>query len=489
MRTGESKGAVASLLDELRTLTAGIAQLNHEVVDHWRKQAQSDPLTGLPGQTVFQERLVLALAEADANGHCAGVFHIDLDRFKAFNETLGYAAGDQLMEQVARRLETCIGPSDTLARIASDEFAAVVAGAAAPAAVEQVAQALLGSLRAPFEVSGQEVFLRASIGFSVFPEDAREPKDLEKKADAALRGVKRLGRFAARRFLAGADDVSNERFELEIGLHRALERGQLYLCYQSQFDLRTGQLSGHEALLRWQHPELGLIPAGKFVPVAEESGLIVQIGAWVLEEACRQNQDWIARGFLPGRVAVNVSVVQFERPDFVDIVSGVLERTGLLPRLLELELTESMVMREPEASIPKIARLRELGVRLAMDDFGTGYSSLSHLQRLQLDLLKIDRCFVGDLKENKKAEPLVRAIITLAHGLGMRVIAEGVETEYQLGLLGRLGCDEAQGYLLGMPLPPKSFEDIAISDYRHSRDLGMLMNVLGSPDFVPALTA
>lgn len=430
----------------------GIAVEQGNLVADLVYQAEHDALTRLPNRRLFEDRLVQAILLADRNSRKLAVLHLDLDRFQSINDRLGRAMGDRLLESIARRLEACIRKSDTLARTGGDEFLLLLPDLESGADGAVVALKLLHALQNPFSLNGHELFVTASIGISAYPGDADGAAALERNATDALYRAKSQGRNCVQAFTADMSRATHQRLETEVHLQRALERGELTLNFQPQFDLVTGQMSGAEALLRWTNPTLGPVSPAVFIPVAEESGLIVPIGRWVLEEACRQRALWgIKMG--RGRVAVNVSGVQFARPDFAEQVASALENTGLAPELLDLELTESVVMLDLEKTAHHMSVLRNLGVSISMDDFGTGYSSLSYLQRLPFQAVKIDQSFVREIRSARDRPPLVSSIIGMARALGKQVIAEGVETDEQLEALAAMGCDVGQGYLLGRPVP------------------------------------
>jgi diguanylate cyclase (GGDEF)-like protein/PAS domain S-box-containing protein len=437
--------------------TAAIAIEQRQLTDQLAYQAHHDALTGLPNRLLFQERLRQAIVHARRSGTMLALLYIDLDRFKLINDTLGHASGDALLRQVAWRLKSCLRETDTLARISGDEFTVTATGLKNPQHASIVAETILKALRDPFQADNQELYVTASIGISVFPQDALEAETLQRNADNAMYLAKSQGKNRFEYFLAEMSAARRQRLELETYLRRALERGEFCVHYQPQFDLQTGNLVGQEALLRWTHPKLGSIAPDQFIPIAEENELIVPIGTWVLQEACRQTATWQRAGYPLKGMAVNVSAVQFQRPDFVNTIDDVLKSTGLEPRFLELELTESLVIRDVRESADKMEQLRALGVQISVDDFGAGYSSLSYLQRLPIDILKLDRSFMEDVKpESVSSSSLVQGIVSLAHGLGIRVTAEGVETQQQLNLVHHSGCDKVQGFLLGRPSPAAS---------------------------------
>jgi diguanylate cyclase (GGDEF)-like protein/PAS domain S-box-containing protein len=436
--------------------TAAIAIEQRQLTDQLAYQAHHDALTGMPNRLLFQERLCQAILQARRAGTIVALLYVDLDRFKGINDTLGHGTGDELLRQVAWRLKSCLRETDSLARMSGDEFTVTLTGLRHADHANLVAEIILESLRGPFQVDNQEIFVTASIGISLFPRDAAEADTLQRNADNAMYRAKSRGKNRCEIFLPEMGTARLHRLEIETYLRRALERGEFCVHYQPQFDLQSGRLVGQEALLRWNHPKLGPIAPDQFIPIAEENGLIVPIGKWVLQEACRQTSSWQQAGYPLKGVSVNVSALQFTRADFVDTIDEALNSTGLAPRFLELELTESLIIRDVRESARKMAKLRELGVQISVDDFGAGYSSLSYLQRLPIDILKLDRSFVEEFQASDSNCSLVHGIVTLAHGLGIRVTAEGVETHQQLELVHNSGCDKVQGFLLGRPSPAAS---------------------------------
>ncbi len=415
-------------------------------------QAQHDLLTGLPNRRLFESRLAQSIGAAEVGGTGLGLFYFDLDAFKLINDTLGHAIGDAILKQLVRRIEGSVRQGDTLARMGGDEFILISPGIDSQESARLLAGKLLAGLHDSFAVDGHELLVTASVGISIFPIDGRDGTTLLRHADAAMYEAKRQGKNLHQFFNPAMNAKARERLELENNLRRALERGELSLHYQPQISFDSGEVVRYEALLRWNSQALGSIPPAKFIPIAEETGLIVPIGAWVLEEACRHAKRLFESGSNTG-VGVNVSNVQFGRADFVATVVDALAHTALPPCLLELELTESVVMQGVEDTARKIAYLRGMGVSISIDDFGTGYSSLSYLQTLRIDSLKIDRSFIRDIPFDANALSLTQALVSLAHGLGMKVVVEGLENRDQFDAMRKTGCDLGQGYLLGRPAP------------------------------------
>jgi diguanylate cyclase (GGDEF)-like protein len=426
-----------------------------------RKQAEEavqfvathDALTGLPNRVLFNQSLDRALALAKRHERRLAVLFIDLDRFKLINDTLGHDAGDTLLMEVAQRLTGSLRASDTVARLGGDEFVVLVEEVSEPATIIDIAQKLIHALAEPLTLSGHEYRVTASVGISSYPDDAADIQGLLKNADIAMYRAKEQGRNNFQFYSTRMNVHSVERLSMEAGLRRALERDELVLHYQPKLDLRSGKVTGVEALVRWQHPEHGLVPPVKFIAVAEESGLIVPIGQWVLQTACRTHRAWSEAGLPHVRMAVNLSARQLLHVDLVKEVGGVLERTGCEPGCLELEITESMVMQNPGRAVELIRGLKGLGIAISIDDFGTGYSSLAYLKRFPIDSLKIDRSFINDLPRDPGNMAITRAVIGMAHSLKLTVIAEGVETREQLEFLRGHECDEMQGFYFSRPVP------------------------------------
>lgn len=421
-------------------------------------QAYHDALTGLPNQLLFKERLEQGLFQSRRNDQMLAVAVVDLDRFKVINDTLGHDVGDRLLKVASDRLQSCLRESDTVARLGGDEFTVLLGGLSDGRAVARACERILAALAEPVEIDGRTVVTSASVGISLYPHDGDEPGLLLQRADSAMSRAKDAGRNCYRLYSAEMDEAIHSRLELEASMRQALDRGEFSIVYQPQVRLGDRSIVGFEALLRWNHPVLGNVSPLEFIPIAEESGLIGPLGAWVLQQACAQGAAWIADGHPSRRIAVNVSAKQLERGDFVRQVSEALWEAGFPAELLELEVTESSVMRDANCAADQLAQLRELGVRISIDDFGTGFSSLSRLQSLPLDQLKIDRAFIRDMEAEKSTLPLAQGIVTLAHALGLQVVAEGVETEKQAELLTALGCEQAQGWFFGRPARP---EDLA----------------------------
>ena len=420
--------------------------------------AYHDALTGLPNRLLVQDRFVQALAQAERNHTRIALVYLDLDNFKAINDSLGHEAGDELLREVARRLRACVRDSDTISRQGGDEFLLMLCDLPDTEVAAAIVLKIMDRLQEPVQLGTQELSTSASIGVAIGPQDGQDFETLRKKADMAMYRSKEAGRNAYHFFDPTMDAEAGEHLLMRNGLRRALERNEFLLHYQPQYDLASGELTGVEALIRWLHPELGLVPPGRFIGVAEESGLIVPIGDWVLREACQQAMRWQRAGLPSMTLSVNLSAIQFKRGNVEQSVRRALAESGLSAKLLELELTESILLQNVDSVLSSVRALKQLGVKLAIDDFGTGYSSLSYLKRLDIDQLKIDQSFVRDLASDPDDAAIVRAIIQMARSLNLRTVAEGVESEQISDQLRAFGCDAAQGYFYSRPVPAPEIE-------------------------------
>jgi diguanylate cyclase (GGDEF)-like protein len=440
----------------MRSMQYSIERKRYQVqIEH---QANYDALTGLPNRTLLHDRLRQSVF-AQRNLRPVAVVFMDLDHFKFVNDSLGHSAGDELLKQMAERLRSVLRDGDTVARLGGDEFVLILNDQNNEEIVFRAMQRIIARINEPILIEGKELYVTCSAGISLHPQDGPDVDTLLKNADVAMYRAKEAGRNNFQFFTAEMNQLVNERLALEHALRRALERKEFLLHYQQKVNLKTGAIVGSEALLRWKHPEWGLVRPARFVPLAEETGLIVQIGEWVLEEACRQNMAWRKEGLEPGIVSVNLSARQFRQQGLVRAVSRILATTGLDPSWLEMEITESMVMHNAEAAIAILQGLKSLGMTLSVDDFGTGYSSLAYLKDLPIDVLKIDRSFVRDIKAGggDGEGVLAQAIISLGHALHLKVIAEGVETDDQVRFLAKHRCDEVQGFYYGEAMVPEDF--------------------------------
>lgn len=415
-------------------------------------QANHDLLTGLPNRTLLKDRLSLAISHSRRNSQSLAVLFLDLDRFKLINDTLGHVAGDELLQSVSSRLKDCLREGDTLARVGGDEFMLLLPEVRTDDDAARVAEKVIQVLKQPFVIDGHDVFVSVSIGVSIYPRDGKTMDTLIKNADIAMYHIKERGKDGVQFFSHHMNATLSRYLSLESGMRKALELGQFRVYYQPQVDVSTGQVVGLEALIRWQHPTRGLLPPMEFVPLAEENGLIIPIGEWLLRTACEEIARWRKAGLPPVRIAVNLSALQVEQPQFVERVIAVLDENDLPGSLLELEITENVIMKDMDIVVQKLRHLSSRGIRIAIDDFGTGYSSLSYLRKLPIHTLKIDRSFVHDIRYEAGDGSIVTAIVAMAKGLRLKLIAEGVEHAVQLEYLRELGCHEMQGYLFSRPL-------------------------------------
>ena len=427
-----------------------------------------DALTSLPNRALLIDHLKLALARSERNEKAMfAVIYLDLDRFKVINDSLGHMIGDQLLIGIARRLENILRPGDTIARLGGDEFTILLEDIQDRNYVIQIVERIQNEISAPFSLNGREVFTTVSIGIAISSKDYKQTEDVLRDADTAMYRAKALGKARYEVFDKGMHDQATKLLQVETDLRRALEREEFFVFYQPIMSLETGELRGFEALVRWRHPQRGFISPVEFIPVAEETGMIIQIGEYVLREACRQMQLWqvVLPSDPPLFISVNLSVKQFSQPDLVEKVASILDETKLNAKHLKLEITESAVMENVEDATDILTRLRDLGLQISMDDFGTGYSSLSHLRRFPIDTLKIDRSFVTQMAEDEENAEIVRTIIGLAQNLGMDVVAEGVETPEQIETLKSLGCEYGQGYFFSKPLDFQRAEQFICDTY------------------------
>lgn len=424
----------------------------HRTTTALSRLAMFDDLTGLYNRSMFHELLRNAISRARRASRRLTLMFLDLDRFKYVNDTLGHRYGDLLLKEVAKRIRSCLRESDMVCRLGGDEFTLILEGALSHMDAATVARKVLTQVSAPYQLEGKECFVSVSIGIAVYPEGAEDADTLIRNADLAMYRAKSKGRACFEFFTPEFSDAARRRVAIEDALREALDKGGLSLMYQPQLDLRLGRITTMEALVRLNHPALGVVSPGEFIPIAEEAGLIHRVGDWVLAQACREAAGWSAEGLDHLRVAVNVSPRQFQQPDIIETIRTALDSTGLAPERLDLELTESHLAGDPDAAAAVLTRLRAMGVGTAIDDFGTGYSSLAVLKRLPVSWLKIDRSFVSGLPNNADDAAIATAIIGLAHSLNLRAIAEGVETEAQFRFLRSRGCDAIQGYLLAEPL-------------------------------------
>lgn len=450
-------------MEEIKLLTELTANISY-ALEYIQKEeklnylAYNDVLTGLPSRALFHDRLVQALTNSHRHENRLGVLFIDLDNFKNVNDSLGHHAGDMLLKQVAAMFSVCMREGDTVARLGGDEFVVILDSMTSEDDAWMVSQKILKLMAKPLTIEDHELLVTCSIGIALYPKDGEDAKALLQSADGALYLAKNKGRNNAQFCTTEMNAKALERLTLENDLRQAINRQEFILHYQPRMDLASGEITGMEALIRWQHPAQGLLYPIKFIPVAEESGLIVPLGEWVLRTACEQNRAWQLAGLKPVSIAVNLSARQFKQQDLIGIVTRILKETELDPSYLELELTESMVMQNVEAAIATLSQFQAIGVKLAIDDFGIGYSSLNYLKHFPISFLKIDQSFVRDITTNRDDAIIAKIIISMAHDLGLKVIAEGVETDGQKSFLSLHHCDEMQGYFFSMPISAEKFE-------------------------------
>lgn len=419
--------------------------------------AYHDPLTGLPNRLAFESQIDLAIRSCERDHKQVALMLIDLDHFKAVNDTLGHAIGDELLKRVAVSLRECVRASDIVVRLGGDEFVVVIGRLQSADDLSIVAGKILRSLNQPFIMEGKEIFVTASVGAALYPRDGDHGEILLRNADVAMYRVKEHGRNNYRFYTPEMTHMAIDRLDMEGNLRRALERDELQVYYQPLVDLSSGTIVGAEALVRWSHPRIGMIQPGEFIPLAEDTGLIIPLGQLVLRRVCTDIRDWQASGLPPIKISLNLSARQFRQDDLSACIREVLDETGVEGRLLAFELTESMVMHDVENTLDTLRELKALGATISLDDFGTGYSSLSYLKRFPIDTLKIDRSFVRDIHQDGDDAAIAHAVIAMAHKLGIKVIAEGVECPAQLDLLREFGCDELQGYYFSRPVPVEEF--------------------------------
>jgi diguanylate cyclase (GGDEF)-like protein len=476
--TGGALGAFLSISVLSLACFLMLRRVLGDALEQQRRLASCDAVTGLPNSRLYRTRLEQAIEHARNDGALVGTGFIDLDGFKRVNDTLGHAAGDKLLREVGNRIVGSLRLSDAvgstsaqsaLARQGGDEFTFLLTRVATQEDVGRIASRVVRSLEAPFLINGKEVFVTASLGVAIFPFDGDDASSLLQNADQAMYWAKDRGRNNYQFYSASMNQATERKMEIEAGLRRALERQEFSLAFQPVRDAREGTLNGAEALLRWNDPEGNPIEPAEFIPIAEEIGLIAKIGQWVLYAACAQARAWRVAGFAPIRLAVNVSGYQIRQPGLVDAVVDALESTGTSAAFLDLEITESTIMQDDEVTNDTIRQLDEIGVGLVLDDFGTGYSSLSYLKRFPVSRIKVDRSFIEELETNREDRALTGAIISMAHGLGLGVVAESVETLEQIEVLQGLQCDELQGFLLGKPVSAEEFTRLLIQEKQESQ--------------------
>jgi diguanylate cyclase (GGDEF)-like protein len=447
-----------SLLVQKRRYENHLEELVRERTAEIEHLAYHDILTDLPNRMLFTDRCNQSLALAQRNQNLVAVMLVSIDRFKKITESLGHAAGDVVLTEAASRLQCCIAQGDTVARLEGDEFALLITNVTDTAELAEITRAIIEMFKIPFTLDGQQVYVTTSTGISLFPDNGADCSTIMRNAVAALYRAKKQGGNNYQFYAADMNALALKRLEMETSMRRAIENQEFVVYYQPVVNLVSGEVVGSEALVRWQHPELGLLLPASFIGLAEDTGLIIDIGWFVMRAACSNTRAWQDRGFGRPRIAVNISARHFQQADFLERLIDILNETKLDPTDLELELTETSIMENPESAAILLGRIRDLGVKIAIDDFGTGYSSLSYLKRLPIDTVKLDRSFVMGATTDPDDAALVMAIVTLAHNLRLKVVAEGVETDAQVAFLRLLSCDQAQGYLFGRPVPPETFE-------------------------------
>jgi len=474
----QSANALTRKWDNERTLRQQVEQLEQVVeartqgLEAANKQlrhlATHDSLTGLPNRVLLDDRLIQAAAHAEHDGHSFAVAMFDLDRFKVVNDSFGHRAGDQLIKEVAYRLAAVARSTDTVARLGGDEFLFIMDRLSRREDAVQIVRRAVEALSQPIRIGDVDIHASASIGIAMFPVDGKGVETLIANADAAMYCAKQRGRNNIQCYTSGMNAITQDKVKLESDLHAALTLKQLELHFQPKIETASGAIYGAEALVRWRHPERGLIPPGDFIPLAEACGLIDKIGAWVVQEACRQARAWQQQGLPSLRVAVNLSALQFRNGNLQQMITDALRAADLEPRFLEVEITESALMSDPEESVKILEQLSRMGVVVSVDDFGTGYSSMAYLRRFPIDKLKIDRTFIGELMSRADDASIVRAIVSLAHNLRLKVVAEGVETNEQLELLRSLGCDQYQGFCFSPAVPAPQFAELLVASRKQA---------------------
>lgn len=464
--TSELSDAITARLQKQAKITQPYITEMKRAAEHLSQLAYRDPLTNLPNRILLHQRLQEAIAQAKRHQYSIGILCLNLSRFKLVNAALGHLIGDRLLQAVAQRLTQCVSSNDTVARLSGDEFSVVLTGITQKPDLVDTAQQILNKLSEPYDINGEEILIQLSMGITVYPEDNSNQDKLLNHADTAMRRAKRQGSSAYQLYNPDLDTLIAKRQFLETYLGHAIERSELEVYYQPQINLITGRIIGTEALLRWQHPNLGTISPSTFIPIAEETGLIFPIGEWLLHQVCTQAGIWQTSNFIPIRVSVNLSARQFKQQNLITLIAQALRETGLDPNRLELELTETSLMEDVDMTIATLLELKAMGIQISIDDFGTGYSSLNYLRRFPLDTLKIDQSFVSHVVHDANDAAIATAIIAMAQSLKLKVIAEGVETEEQFNFLRQHGCYAMQGFLFSPPLPAAEFEQLLAENKR-----------------------
>lgn len=459
----EVLSAIATQLAKQAAIAQRYAPALRHAAERLNQLVHYDSLTNLPNQILLRERLRQILSQLISDDQPVALLSLSLDRLGQINDTLGYVSGDLLLKNVAKRLTDCVGAGDVVARLTANQFAIILTEISSRADAAYVAQAILDTLSRPFLLNVREVFITTSIGISLYPDNSKDLDTLLKQADIAMYQAKQRTGNHYQFYIANITVATYDKIALETSLRYALQRTEFQICYQPQINLKTQQIEAAEALVRWNHPNRGTVSPSEFIPLAEETGLITPLSEWILTTACLQLKAWHVAGYSLLKVAVNLSGYQFTQPNLSQNIAQILSKTGVNPQDLELELTETTLMQNAKVAIKTLSELRNLGIRIAIDDFGTGYSSLSYLKQFPLDTLKIGDCFIHDISQDPKNAAITTAIIHMAHNLGLRVIAEGVEQEAELAFLHQHQCDAVQGYLFAPPLPPELFIQQVVS--------------------------
>lgn len=459
------KDELSRLEIEFNSMMGALEKSQHKI----RHQAYHDALTDLPNRFLFNDHLEQTLKNAEKNSTMAAVIFIDLDRFKQINDTLGHDVGDVLLQAASETLISCLSQHDSIARMGGDEFTFILSNMTDKEDILNVAKKVLNNLSTPFNIKGHELFVSASIGISVYPEDGSDSETLIKHADVAMYEAKNQGGNQYQLYETAMSERAYDKLMLENALHKALEREEFMIYYQPRLDLETGLIMGLEALIRWRHSEKGMISPQDFIPLSEETGLIIPLSEWIIRQACSQVKTWQSLGYFDLNISVNLSKVQFQQSDFVDKVKQILNETGLSPEHLELEITESMTMHDMEIAVQQLNELRELGIKVAIDDFGTGYSSLGYMKKLPVHTIKIDRSFVMNVPNDPVDSAIISSMIGMAHELNLNVVAEGVETEEQLHFLRKKKCQEVQGFLFSPPVPSTDIEHLLFNNKNNKK--------------------
>lgn len=463
----DSSDELGQIFDNINKMKEKIKNRQKDLLTHQKQihyLAYYDQLTGLPNKALFEEQLSKSLKKAKKAEQKIALLFLDLDHFKTVNDTIGHIFGDLLLKNVAKLLKKYVDEYDMIARLGGDEFVIIMKDVENKEKINNMVKKIVKAFQNPWMIDDREFYITVSIGVTIFPDDGEDTYSLLKNADAAMHHIKENGKNNYHFYTSTMNQRMLETLELGNDLRHAIERDEFLLYYQPKIDISNRKVTGVEALIRWKHPHKGLVPPNHFIPLAEEMGLIIQVGDWVIKTACKQIALWSLQGYKDIRVAVNLSVMQLQQPDFVDRVKEILEETGIEPKYLELEITENIIMSEFKFTNKRLYDLRKLGIHIALDDFGKGYSSLNYLKQLEIDVLKIDKTFIDDILKNQNEQAIVKAVVDMAHSMKLDVVAEGVETWDQFEYLKKLYCDKVQGYLFSKPLSAMEFEEYIQKD-------------------------